>query len=125
MLVERAAIRILDLVVVTKDAAGAVSQVELDDIDSLAALHINDDFGGMLSDHDIELAALAMRADTTGVIVVTEDRWAQPLSAAAQRAGGQIVAGDRIPAARVATVLAERHAEQLTEPNDVRPDHAP
>ena len=108
-LVKRAAIRILDVVVLVKDYDGSVALLELDMVDSMAALRgLDDDFGGMLSDHDLELAALALRAGTTGVVVVTEDRWAEPLSTAAQRAGGRIIAGDRIPASRVELVLAEK-----------------
>ena len=108
-LVKRAAIRILDVVVLVKDDDGAVTLLELDVVDSMAALRgLDHDVGGMLSDHDLELAALALRAGTTGVVIVTEDRWAEPLSTAAQRAGGQIIAGDRIPASRVESVLAEK-----------------
>ena len=108
-LVKRAAIRILDVVVLVKDPDGAVAMLELDAVDSMAALRgLDDDVGGMLSDHDLELAALALQAGTTGVVIVTEDRWAKPLSTAARRAGGQIVAGDRIPASRVVSVLAEK-----------------
>jgi hypothetical protein len=108
-LVERAAIRILDVVVLMKDDEGTVASLELDVVDSLAALRgLDEDVGGMLSDHDIELASLALRPGSTGVVIVTEDRWAEPLSTAAQRAGGQIIAGDRIPASRVESVLADR-----------------
>ncbi len=112
-LVKRAAIRILDVVVLVKDDDGTVASLELDVVDSMAALRgLDHDVGGMLSDHDIELASLALRAGTTGVVIVTEDRWAEPLSNAAQRAGGQIIAGDRIPASRVESVLAEKSDDQ-------------
>jgi hypothetical protein len=47
------------------------------------------------------------------VVIVTEDRWAKPLSTAARRAGGQIIAGDRIPASRVESILAENFDDQL------------
>ena len=113
-LVKRAAIRILDVVVLVKDADGAVDLLELDAVDSMAALRgLDNDVGGMLSDHDLELAALALRPGTTGVVIVTEDRWAKPLSTAARRAGGQIIAGDRIPASRVESILAEKFDDQL------------
>jgi hypothetical protein len=39
--------------------------------------------------------------------VLTEDRWATSLSMAARRAGGRIVAGDRIPPARVEAALID------------------
>jgi Family of unknown function (DUF6325) len=108
-LVNRAAIRILDVVVIVKDDDGAVTLLELDVVDSMAALRgLDADVGGMLSDHDIELASLALHPGTTGVVIVTEDRWAEPLSTAARHAGGQIIGGDRIPASRVESVLAEK-----------------
>ena len=103
-LVRASAIRILDLVLLVKDGDGVVSALEPESVDSLRHLPI--DVGDMLSDHDIDLAALALRRDSAAVVLVTEDRWAQPLSVAAQRAGGQILAGERIPAARVASSLA-------------------
>ena len=80
-LVKRAAIRILDVVVLVKDDDGEVTLLELDVVDSMASLReLDDDVGGMLSDHDLELASLALEAGTTGVVIVTEDRWAKPLS---------------------------------------------
>ena len=58
--------------------------------------------------HDIELASLALRPATAGIVLVTEDRWAESLSVAARRAGGRILGGERIPASRVETVLTDR-----------------
>jgi hypothetical protein len=72
-------------------------------------------FDRMLSEHDIGLAALALRPGTAGMVLVTEDRWATPLSRAAQRAGGQIVGGERIPASRIETALAEHRESRTTE----------
>jgi hypothetical protein len=107
--VRRAAIRVLDLVVVVKDAEGSITVLELDTLDAVTSILGTDvDIGGMLSEQDIVLASVALRSGSVGVILVTEDRWAAPLSAAAQRAGGQIIAGERIPASRVETALAER-----------------
>jgi Family of unknown function (DUF6325) len=108
-LVERAAIRILDLVVVVKDADGSITPLELDAVESMAAIcGLEGDVGGMLSERDIGLASVALPPCSAGVILVTEDRWAEPLSLAAQRVGGQIIAGERIPARRVQSALAAR-----------------
>jgi hypothetical protein len=108
-LVQRAAIRILDVVVLVKDVDGAATALELDAVDSMAAIRDLESYvGGMLSEHDLALAATALRPGSAGVILVTEDRWAEPLSVAAQRAGGQIVAGERIPSLRVESALADR-----------------
>ena len=62
----------------------------------------------MLSEHDIELASLALQRGTAGIVLVTEDRWAEPLAVAARQAGGQILGGERIPASRVESALTDR-----------------
>jgi hypothetical protein len=111
-LVQLAAIRLLDVVVLVKDVDGAVTALELDAVESMAAIRrLDGDVGGMLSEHDITLASTALRPGTAGVVLVTEDRWAEPLSAAVHRAGGRIVAGERVPAARVESVLADETAD--------------
>ena len=111
--VQRAAIRILDLVVVVKDLTGSISTVEPTALDSLvAARPYLGDIGTWLSERDIALASVVLARGSVGLILVTEDRWAAPLSAAAQRAGGQIVAGERIPASRVDSALADHPDER-------------
>ena len=105
-LVRSSAIRILDLVLLVKDADGVVAAIDPQSVDAIRDLPV--EVGSMLSEHDVELAALALRPSSAAVVLVSEDRWAQPLSVAAQRAGGQILAGERIPAARVESALAGR-----------------
>ncbi len=108
-LVDTAKVRILDLVVVVKDAAGAVTVREYETVESIAALRdVEGEVGGLLSEHDVALASSALRPGTVGLVVVTEDRWADSLSAAARRAGGQIVAGERIPPSQVDRAFADR-----------------
>jgi hypothetical protein len=108
-LVHASAIRILDLVVLVKDVDGSVSALELDAVDSLEPLRpLAGDVGGMLSARDIEMVSSALRPGTAGVVLVTDDRWAEVLSVAAQRAGGRIIGGERIPASQVESALARR-----------------
>jgi Family of unknown function (DUF6325) len=112
-LVRTAKIRILDLVVLARDREGAVTVLEFEDVESMEGLrHVEGEVGGMLSEHDIALASIALRPGTAGIVLVTEDRWAEPLSAAARRAGGQIIAGDRIPPPRVEGALANRSEDE-------------
>ena len=114
-LVTSAKIRILDLVAIEKSADGAVAALELDAVQSMAALRdVDGEVGGMLSQHDIELASLALRPATAGIVLVTEDRWAESLSAAAHGVGGRILGGERIPASRVETVLTDRSDDRRT-----------
>jgi Family of unknown function (DUF6325) len=108
-MVENEKIRILDLVVLEREANGAVTVLEVESLESMSTLRDLDiEVGGMLSEHDLELAALALKPGMPGVVLVTEDLWAKSLSTAARRAGGQIVAGERIPAARVEAALGDR-----------------
>ena len=106
-LVHTGDIRILDLVVLERDREGAVTVLEFEAVESIAVLRdVEGELGAMLSDNDVALASHALRPGTTGIVLVTEDRWAAPLSAAARRVGGLIVAGERISPSRVEQVLA-------------------
>jgi Family of unknown function (DUF6325) len=101
-------IRILDLVALLKHGDGAIEVLEFEAVRSLAALaDVEGQVGRLLSEKDLAMASVALRPGTAGVIFVTEDRWAEPLSSAVRRAGGQIVAGERVPPARVESLLAE------------------
>ena len=100
-LVKRAAIRILDVVVLVKDDDGAVTLLELDVVDSMASLiELEEDVGGMLSEHDLELAALALQAGTTG--------WSS-----SRRIAGRSRSRQRrsVPVDRSSPVTASRHPE--------------
>lgn len=107
-LVESDVTRILDSVVLARDSAGAVEVFEPETLESVAPLaEMQHDVGRLLTDRDIELASSAIRPGTVGVVLVTEDRWAEPLAAAAANLGGHIVAGERVPASRVEAALAD------------------
>ena len=104
---EDSTIRILDLVAVTTDELGTVREFALDSLGPVGGLeHFVPEHGSLLSARDVRLAALCLPAGTAGVVLVSEDRWAATLEAAARHAGGRIVAGDRISAHRIGLALA-------------------
>lgn len=105
-LVRASTIRLLDAVVVVRDLDGTVSVLELEDINGVSSDELGELPGGLFTEHDLELASLALAPGAAGVVLVVEDRWAEPLSNAARRLGGRIIAGERIPALRVEAVLA-------------------
>lgn len=108
-LVETGQIRILDLVTVVRDGDRSVSVRELESVESIAALRdVDGEVGGMLSEHDIALASLAFEPSSAGMVIVAEDRWAEPLASAARRAGGRIIGGERIPPSRVERAVIGR-----------------
>jgi hypothetical protein len=110
-LVRSMAIRILDAVVLVREHDEGVVVHELEDAPFLDALRAARERECLLSDHDIALASLALPPGGVGLVVVVEDRWAEPLSAAARHAGGEIVAGERIPMRRVETALRDIRTE--------------
>jgi hypothetical protein len=106
-LVSSERIRVLDIVVVDRDADGLLEILELGDVDALAPLADLDGDLGLLSENDIQLAARTVLAGEAALVLVAEDRWAERLSVAARHAGGRVVAGERIPAPRVEAALAD------------------
>lgn len=95
-------VRILDGVAIARDRDGLVNVRELESLPGTVPLaHMCTAAGDMLSERDVELAALTVLPASVGLLLVTEDSWAAPLAAAVTRTGGRIVAGERIPAARV------------------------
>ena len=97
-LMESGTIRVLDLVFIMKDADGVVSSFEFDEIEvSDAWADLDADVDGLMSDEDVLLAADVLAPNSSALLIVWEDLWATPLVEAIRRAGGELVAGERIP----------------------------
>jgi hypothetical protein len=99
-LVDRDVVRILDLVLMRKNADGSVEADELADVDKgeigeLARLE--GDLALLLAADDIEAIGAALEPGSIAGVLVWENRWAGPFGAAVRRAGGQMVANGRIP----------------------------
>jgi Family of unknown function (DUF6325) len=121
--VRSSAIRILDLVAVTTDSNGVARFLEVDTIGSFDGLRRPDtEIGGLLSSHDIDLVSLALAPDSTAIVLVVEDRWAEPLSAAARQSGGEVLAGERIPRTRVEAALAGLRREGASKQHGTNQD---
>lgn len=116
-LVDSAIVRILDVVCVTRSGRnGELTVHELDDVDSLRAMReIDGDAGGLLSERDIETASVALPSGSSAMMLLIEDRWAERLSAAAQRAGGLVVGGERIAGPRVEAALRAKSAKSTAK----------
>lgn len=106
--VESEQIRVLDLAVLARAADGALETLEVGEVEALAGLGALDVELGLLSESDLRMAAAAVRPGEVAVVLVAEDRWAEQLSLAVRRAGGQIAAGERMAAVRVRAALAHR-----------------
>jgi hypothetical protein len=112
-LVDRGIIRILDLMFIRKEEDGAVTGLEVSNLDSEGAGQLVVFAGassGMLTDEDRQEAGTVLDPGSAAAVIVYENRWAGPFASAMRKAGGQLVAFHRVP---VQAVLA---ALDATEP---------
>ncbi len=97
-LVDSGTIRMLDLVVLTKDADGAIDALEIEDLEQLDELRSAEtQLADLLAAEDVVHLAAAMEPGTVAGVLVWENKWAAPFAAAARRSGGQLIANGRIP----------------------------
>jgi hypothetical protein len=107
-LVNRNVIRILDAVVVTKDADGDVAAAEFDELGNLSAfLEIDAEVGGLIGPDDISFVGDELDAGVAAVVLLVEDLWAAPLADALGRSGGLLLEGARIPRDLVDAAVAD------------------
>ena len=97
-LIESGLVRILDLVVVTKDSAGEVGWFEFDQLDELAPFaDLDGEVGGILAQEDIDYVAASLEPGSSVGLLLWEDLWAAPFAAAVRGSGGVLLEGGRIP----------------------------
>ena len=97
-LVESGTIRILDLVFIMKDADGNVAALDFEDHPDVASYNaIDGEVGGLISDEDIEYAAVELEPNSSAALLIWEDVWATPFVEAMRNSGGVLIEGSRIP----------------------------
>ena len=111
-LVGRGLVRVLDLLILRKDADGSVEVAELHELDDsnvgqLRALE--GELGMLLAEEDIEAFGVAIEPGSVAAVLVYENSWAGPFSSAVRRSGGQLIANGRIP---TQALLAAIESEQ-------------
>lgn len=100
-LVDRGIIRILDVMIVQKDADGTVAELEISDLGGNVSTHLEVFDGartGMLGDEDASVAGGGLQPGEAAVMICFENSWAAPFVTSVMRNGGSVVAFDRIPA---------------------------
>ena len=112
-LVDDGVVRILDLVFVKKDEDGTVLTFEYDELsETVEFAAIDGQADGLLSEGDVADLAVDLAPGSSALFVMWEDLWAADLGRAVLGAGGQLVAGGRIPHAVVMDALAALEAEE-------------
>jgi Family of unknown function (DUF6325) len=112
-LVEAGIIRVIDVVILTKDADGGIDAIELSDVDELGPLEvIETELAELLAEDDIVHLAAAMDPGSTAGVLIWENLWAAPFASATRRSGGQLIANGRIP---IQAIIASIEADEDNE----------
>jgi Family of unknown function (DUF6325) len=99
-LVERDVIRVLDLMIIHKADDGSIEVAEFSALgDDEAELFIGLAPAGvdLIGEEDVSLAGDLLEPGDAAALLVWEDLWAAPFVSAVKKAGGVLLAHDRIP----------------------------
>ena len=107
-------VRVLDLVLVTKDVDGSIEASELRDADDSEVGQLRAaeaDLAVLLAESDVDEIGGVLEPGSSAAVLVWENTWAAPFGSAVRRSGGQLLASGRIPTqALIAAVEADRQA---------------
>src|SRR3954466_3486264 len=110
-LVDAGTIRLIDVLILTKNEDGTVDAMELSDIEELGELQaLETELAELLAADDVVNLAAAMDPGSTAGVLIWENLWAAPFAAAALRPGGQLIANGRIP---IQAIIASIEADAL------------
>jgi len=113
-LVDAGTIRVIDILILTKDEQGSVEANELADVGELGELQkLETELAELLAADDVVNLAAAMEPGSTAGVLIWENLWAAPFASAARRSGGQLIADGRIPIqAIIASIEADDSASE-------------
>ncbi len=100
-------VTLLDLIVLSMDTSGAITEREIDDdletvgLTGLTAADID-----LVSDTDLDMVRASMEPETTTVVLVFEQSWANKLAAAVRDAKGVVTLHVRVPRDAVEAAVA-------------------
>jgi hypothetical protein len=115
-LMESGTVRVLDLLLVTKDEDGSISVAELRDHDDSLVGELRSleaDLSLMLAVEDVERIGGDLELGSAAAVLVWENTWAAPFASAVRHSGGELLAMGRIPTqALIAAAEEDREAAQ-------------
>jgi hypothetical protein len=109
-LVDSGAIRVIDILILTKDEDGSIEAIELSDVEDLGPLQaLEAELAELLAEEDVAHLAAAMDPGSTAGVLIWENLWAAKFASAARRSGGQLIANGRIP---IQAIIASIEADE-------------
>ena len=109
-LVDSGAIRVIDILILTKDEDGSIDAMELSDVEDLGPLQaLEAELAELLAEEDVAHLAAAMDPGSTAGVLIWENLWAAKFASAARRSGGQLIANGRIP---IQAIIASIEADE-------------
>jgi hypothetical protein len=113
-LMDSGTVRVLDLLLVTKDEDGTISVAELRDHDDSLVGELRSleaDLSLMLAVEDVERVGGDLELGSAAAVLVWENTWAAPFASAVRHSGGELLAMGRIPTqALIAAAEEDREA---------------
>ena len=111
-LIESGTIRVIDILILTKNEDGTVEPIEFSDVGELGELQaLEAQLAELLAADDVAHLAAAMEPGSTAGVLIWENLWAAPFAAAARRSGGQLIANGRIP---IQAIIASIEADEAS-----------
>ena len=111
-LVDAGTIRVIDILILTKNEDGSIDAMELSEIEELGELRaVEAQLAELLAADDVVHLAACMEPGSTAGVLVYENLWAAPFASAARRSGGQLIANGRIP---IQAIIASIEADEAS-----------
>src|SRR4029450_13376095 len=111
-LVDSGTIRVIDILILTKNEGGSVEAMEFSDIEDLGPLQrVEAELAELLAADDVEHLAAAMEPGSTAGVLIWENLWAGPFASGGRRSGGGVVANGRIP---IQAIIASIEADEAS-----------
>ena len=124
-------VRVIDIIVVKKDADGTVTHQEIQETDQSVLAVFNPlkaEINGMIQVEDIEMIGEKLEPNTTAALLMFENLWAVNFVKAIENANGRSVMHVRIPHEDVVEVMdkiASEEAKQIAATGEeVKPEAA-
>jgi hypothetical protein len=126
-LVNRDIVRVIDMIVVRKDADGTVTTQEMQEHDDSVLAVFNPlkaEISGMIQVEDIEMIGEKLEPNTTAAVILFENLWAINFVKAVENANGRAVMHVRIPHEDVVEVMEKISSEEAKLEAGTKPEAA-